>query len=228
VAPDGATFLIDCGSDARRSLFHAGYFLTDISKVYISHLHSDHIGGLELLALRSKFDSRCSKPELYLPESLITPLWENSLKGGLSTLAEKVSLETYFKVIPCVELQPFSWQGLQLTPFFSYHAPQEDGYMPCFGLWIESEKTKIFLSNDSQYTPEYHEQRFQAADYIFHDCETGEFKSGVHAHYTELIQMAPDIKKKTYLYHYEDRTLYDAPKDGFAGFVLPGQIIEFE
>ena len=47
--------LIDCGSDARHSLRNLGFMPNDFDGVYISHLHSDHIGGLEWMALANYF-----------------------------------------------------------------------------------------------------------------------------------------------------------------------------
>jgi ribonuclease BN (tRNA processing enzyme) len=39
--------LIDCGSRIPLALINSGIKLTDIDAIYISHAHSDHIGGLE-------------------------------------------------------------------------------------------------------------------------------------------------------------------------------------
>lgn len=44
--------LVDAGTTLRTSLFEAGYHYADIDYVYISHLHFDHVGGLEELILQ--------------------------------------------------------------------------------------------------------------------------------------------------------------------------------
>lgn len=44
--------LVDAGTTLRTSLIEAGYHYTDIDYVYISHLHFDHVGGLEELILQ--------------------------------------------------------------------------------------------------------------------------------------------------------------------------------
>ena len=46
----GDRLLIDCGSDIRFSLHAAGFSYLDITDIYVSHLHSDHAGGLEYMA----------------------------------------------------------------------------------------------------------------------------------------------------------------------------------
>ncbi len=44
---DGKILLIDCGTDIRHSLHQQDLSYKDIDAVYISHLHADHIGGME-------------------------------------------------------------------------------------------------------------------------------------------------------------------------------------
>ena len=44
--------LIDAGTTLRTSIKKAGYSYLDIDAVWISHLHSDHVGGLEELILQ--------------------------------------------------------------------------------------------------------------------------------------------------------------------------------
>jgi hypothetical protein len=73
---------------------------------------------------------------------------------------------------------------------------------------------------------------YDNSDIIFQDCETydwqtGKSKSGVHAHYRELLTLPEEIRSKMWLYHYQDaRPLPDAKADGFAGFVEQGQVFE--
>ena len=66
-AQSGKKMLIDCGSDARFSLAEWGLENNieklDIDAVYISHLHADHIGGLEWLAFSTYFNPNIPKPK---------------------------------------------------------------------------------------------------------------------------------------------------------------------
>ena len=54
----GKILLIDCGTDIRFSLSQANYLPQDVDAVYISHLHADHIGGIEWFAFQRKFISK--------------------------------------------------------------------------------------------------------------------------------------------------------------------------
>ena len=50
---DGKPWLVDCGDGALERLAAAGFRAAQVETVYISHLHMDHIGGLQaLLGLR--------------------------------------------------------------------------------------------------------------------------------------------------------------------------------
>ncbi len=84
------------------------------------------------------------------------------------------------------------------------------------------------ISADSQFVPDLMLPLYQEAEIIFHDCETSEKKSGVHAHYTELKTLPSEIKRKMWLYHYQPLPLPDAKADGFRGFVKKGQCFDFQ
>ena len=57
--------LIDCGTDIRHSLYEQGVSHSTIDAVYISHLHADHVGGLEWLSFSKVFIDH-KKPGLYI------------------------------------------------------------------------------------------------------------------------------------------------------------------
>lgn len=48
--------LIDAGADVRHALKRTGFTSNDIDGVYLSHPHSDHIGGMEYLGLTTLFN----------------------------------------------------------------------------------------------------------------------------------------------------------------------------
>jgi ribonuclease BN (tRNA processing enzyme) len=96
------------------------------------------------------------------------------------------------------------------------------------------EHPKIFFTCDSQFCPHQIMDFYKEADIIVHDCETGPYKSGVHAHITELETLPDEIKKKMWLTHYQDNVVdsWDewnnrVHKQGFKGFVKKGTVWEF-
>jgi len=226
---DNDTMLIDAGGDIRFSLNDQGFGYLDIKNVYITHLHADHIGGLEWLALNTFFDANYEgKPTLFASETLIHDLWNKSLSGGLCTLSTKLAtLETYFNVHPLTLEKKFTWNGIDFKLVQAVHIVSDHVLQPCYGLMIYYNNTSIFFTADTQLALYQLQDFYKEADIIFHDCETSERISGVHAHYSELVQLPPELKKKIWLYHYNSGVLPNAEADGFLGFVKKGQSFVF-
>lgn len=221
---NGKRLLIDCGSDARFSLYEQGYTYHDIHDLYVSHLHADHVGGLEWLAFNTKFDPSGQKIRLHLSETMSDALWEHVLSGGLSSLdgaPEKLSY--YFDINEIGSNGSFNWEGVSFDIIQTLHVATEHGTMPSFGLLFEIAQTSVFITTDTQFTPDTLQPYYEKADLIFHDCETAERRSRVHATYGDLLQLDPKIKEKMWLYHYNPGELPDAIADGFKGFVKKGQ-----
>lgn len=224
----GNKLLIDAGSDLRFSLHEAGLSYLDITDIYLSHLHSDHAGGLEYIAFTTKFDPRCEKPNLYLSKELAGELWERTLSGGLRSIQGDINdLETFFNVCKVDRNGHFTWEGIQFDLVKVIHI--DNGYyvMPTYGLFFEVEGTKVFLTTDTQLHFDEMREYYDRADLIFHDCETSQFPTTVHAHYHELLKLPASIKNKMWLYGYQPGPLPDAETDGFLGFVKRGQTFEF-
>ena len=218
-------FLIDCGSDTRHALYELGIDHNDFDAVYISHLHADHIGGLEWLAYRTKFDPKNPKKL-----KLIPGLW-SVLSGGLSSLDNvEPDLSQFFNVQSFQEEEAFIWEGTEFCTFQTIHQISNNKLMPSFGLEALIDNKRVLLTTDTRFPHKEDDplrKKYEQADIIFHDCETSKKKSTVHAHYSELVGLSPEIKRKMWLYHYQPGTLPDAIKDGFRGFVRKGQSFDF-
>ncbi len=227
VSDRGTNLLIDCGSDIRFSLYLTGFSYTDITDIYISHLHADHAGGLEYVGLNTKFDPSCQRPNLYVSGDLASELWERTLSGGMRSVSGDIfDLESFFKVHKVDHNGHFIWEGIQFDLIKVVHV--DNGYfvIPSYGLFFEVEGVKVFLTTDAQLRLKEIGTLYEQADIIFQDCETSPFPSQVHAHYSHLLTLPAEIRGKMWLYHYQPGTLPDAEKDGFRGFVKRGQLFD--
>ncbi|MEM1244360.1 MAG: MBL fold metallo-hydrolase [Pseudomonadota bacterium] len=219
--------LIDCGSDVRFSLAELGLNYTHVTDIYISHLHTDHVGGLEWVGFNRKFDKKMSKSRLYLHENIYELIWQHTLSGGMASVQGQIpTLETFFDVTKIKNNAGFIWQDIEFRLVQTVHAMNGFVLIPSYGLYFNVNGKNIFITTDTQFCPTLYDYFYQSADLIFHDCETKAQPSGVHTHYNQLIQLPPAIKAKMWLYHYSSANLPDVSQNGFKGFVTKGQVFE--
>lgn len=224
--------LIDCGRTVPEAMRDAGYDWKDIDAVYVTHLHSDHVGGLEDMAFFNFFVTK-RKPMLFGNEMLLQDLWTHSLQGGLASIEGQIcTLDTYFNVVAVPINGSFRFADVEFTPVQTVHIMNGYGVVPSFGLlWRTKQGKSVFFTGDTQYCPHQIKRFYEQADIIFHDAEIyrwkeNDAKSGVHAHYNDLKLLPAETKAKMWLMHYNDAELPDAKADGFAGFVERKQVFE--
>lgn len=228
--------LVDCGSDARFALsechIHNNNLGEEIDAVYISHLHADHIGGMEWLAFNTYFVPNRVTPKLFMEEKLMNEMWNHSLKAGLGCIEGKeMHLKDYFDCRPLSEEDSFLWEGISFTLVKMPHVITVGRCHNSFGLLVEEEEYKgpvVFITMDTQFQPDFISEISEKVDIIFHDCETSPFKSIIHTHYEDLCTLPAKIKQKMWLYHYQPDPDYKPAKDdGFKGFIEKGQVFDF-
>jgi ribonuclease BN (tRNA processing enzyme) len=220
--------LIDCGSDIRFSLYEEGFSHRDITDIYISHLHSDHVGGLEYIGFSTRFDGRCQRPRIYLSKDLALEIWQKTLSGGMGSISgDLAELNTFFDVYPIDRNGFFIWESIHFETIRVFHVHNGYFLMPSYGLFFSIDKQKILISTDTQLQLNFLEKYYERADLIFQDCETSKYPTNIHAHYQQLSKLPNKIKQKMWLYGYQPGALPDALQDGFLGFVKRGQIFEF-
>lgn len=228
----GKRLLIDCGATVPYIVRDEwGMSHQDFEGVYVSHLHADHIGGLEYFALMHKFmPANGKKPKLYGRSNVLTELWSKSLRGGLETLEGEVGdLNVFFDVRRISANGEFNWEGYNFKTVQTNHISDGFEFKHSYGLLVQKIKDssdveygKTFITTDTQFCPSQLLHTYKIADTIFHDCETLPFKSGVHAHYDDLCTLDTELKNKMWLYHYSDKK-DDYKEQGFQGFVEKGQ-----
>lgn len=235
-APSGRRLLVDCGGDARFSLGERGIHPGDpegrIGSIYISHLHADHIGGLEWMGFVTYFAPDMERPRLFCEERHLANLWHHSLKSGLHAIEEKcMDISDYFDCHPLKADGFFVWEDIRFDLIEMEHVTAREGCRhPSYGLLIGShdpDGTKVFISTDAKFQPDLIASMAQRAVVLFHDCETAEIRSTVHAHYDDLVTLPAEIKARMWLYHYQFDPEQDPVADGFAGFVVKGQSFNF-
>jgi len=238
IRQNGKYLLIDCGGDIRHGMLQEfGLTSADLDAVYISHLHNDHIGGCEWLGFTTLFNPTLEKPKIYAEANVMHDLWDVALKGGMEGLEghkytedrDFVDLSIYFDMHPVRSNGHFVWEGIKFDIVQTVHITARYSHCHSFGLMWNDPDTgeRIYMTTDAQFSPEASMTAFyNESDVVYQDCETSDFKTGVHANYADLRNLAPEIKAKMWLYHYQDNVIDNweewearAKADGFRGFI---------
>ncbi|MDD3627690.1 MAG: MBL fold metallo-hydrolase [bacterium] len=183
--------IIDFGYLTAKSLSELKFHLANVQNLFITHLHADHIGGIEELAIINRMIYN-RKINLYIHKDLINPLWD-SIKGGLMHNDEfEANLNDYFNVVPVQK--SFEINGNQFELIKTNHVKN----MLSFGLFFNN----ILFTSDTKFDRTLLDEYGYRSNLIIHDCT---FKSNpVHSYYKDLISIPETLKKKMILIHYSD------------------------
>lgn len=210
-----------------------------IRRIFVTHQHADHIGGLEELAFMNAYWFRKSpkdrpfKPQLISSVSILMNLWDSSLKGGMSAMAGRFAmLQDYFFILGLKPGEPdhdrFALlKRYQFRLFPTDHIQIERKYdWPSFGLEMIDSKTgeSAFFSGDTRFDYAAYGAMMERAKICFHEVQLTEQSEPVHALISEMRTLPKSVREKTYLYHLGDEwdsgRFEDVPEQ-FAGFAEP-------
>ncbi|MCP5326816.1 MAG: ribonuclease Z [Oceanospirillaceae bacterium] len=182
--------LIDCGPGVVEHYRERYQCLP--GAVFITHLHLDHIGGLETLFFSRRFSAQTDLIKLYVPASLVALLCER-VANYPGTLAEGgENFWDVFQLIPVLE--NFFVQGIHLQAIaVRHHAPKS-----AFGVYLPG---YCFFSGDTRPVPEILSHVIDQRAVIFHDC--GLHSNPSHTGLEDLLrEYSPELRARIYAYHY--------------------------
>ncbi|WP_159887670.1 MBL fold metallo-hydrolase [Paenibacillus puerhi] len=218
---NGYKLLIDCGFTATRALHELGLPLDSVDGILITHVHADHIGGLEEFAFQNKYAFK-RRIRLFVPSSIANDLWEHSLRGGLENKSEGITaLSDYFDVVLMADEDPVLIHpdlSIRLIP--NRHIEGK----PSYSLLLNDQ---LFYSSDSTFNRELlMELHAQGCQYFLHDCQLHS-PGIVHASLDELLTLPEELQRKIWLMHYSDRMSDFIGCTGHMSFIEQFRIYSF-
>lgn len=236
VSEHETSLLIDAGYHLGEALDCYDLNVVDIKHIFITHLHSDHVGFLEPLGFKTYFNPNAEKPMLFGNTLVLDTLWENVLKGTMGSLnkPDYGEFDDFFDVRRIKPRDGFQILGTEFYPVRVPHIISNLDEVPAFGLKWEHDDVKFFFSGDTQFDFWRLVPFWEYADVIFQDCEFAKYENGVHCQYYQLVDIPEKYKKKMWLYHYMlngktfEELEEEVKKDGFAGLIHRGQEFDTE
>ena len=182
---------IDCGGEGLTA-FQARY--GDMPRaVFITHVHLDHVAGMERLFVASYFDpARRGQVRLYVPAPLV-PLLHQRIASYPNVLAEGgANFWDAFQLVPVGEAFWHDGQRLEVFPV-RHHWPET-----AFGLRLRG---SVVWTGDTRPIPEMLARHADAGELIAHDC--GLHGNPSHSGIDDLEREYPPARlARCVLYHY--------------------------
>jgi len=148
-------YLVDCGPGVVRRAAEAGIAMSQLTRVFITHLHSDHTAGYPDLALTPPNSGRGEPLEAFGPPGLrslsghVMAAWRQDLKirlrGGQPVTPRGFVVEAH-------EVKPgeiYRDAGMRVVAFAVDHGAWKHAY----GYRLEAPDKTIVISGDTTYSP---------------------------------------------------------------------------
>jgi len=170
--------------------------LADIDHVVITHLHGDHVGGLEQLLFYRRFVTG-KRVVLHAAPEVLAGLWETRLRGGMDTLMSpdgtrtSLTLGDYADVSPLrAGTNPIGDLDLEWRPTIHH--------IPTSALRFAAGGARFGYSADTAFDPTLIDWLAET-DLFFHETNLG-----VHTPLASLVALPEDVKRRMRLIHYPD------------------------
>ncbi|RHW31457.1 ribonuclease Z [Lysinibacillus yapensis] len=202
---DETFLLIDAGTTLRYSLPEAGFDYLAIDAVFISHLHFDHVGGLEEMLMQRfwHFENGQHSPQktkVIVHEKLYSSL-KNYLNSGLMNQGRTVDDYCDFFVLGEGEIFNIGHYQFHIFDTTNCHA---EGLISA-GFKLGSQQSNIVFTGDIKHLADAGilSQVDDKTVAIFQDVSFT--FNGVHATFNEVLDYYPaNLQDRIYAMHYND------------------------
>lgn len=200
---DGFHLAIDCPDMYRSALRAAAersgrsLSLSDIDHVLITHVHGDHMNGLEGVAFFKHF-AEGKRVGLVTSPEVFAVIWDERLKASMGVLWDgqefrKLSFDDYFEPLP------LDWAADTSVGPFRIRARRTLHHVPTSALLIEAGGRTLGYSSDTAFDPALI-AFLEPADLIIHETNLGP----AHTPYSALAALPAELRARMRLIHYPD------------------------
>jgi ribonuclease BN (tRNA processing enzyme) len=169
----------------------------DIDAMILTHLHGDHVNGLEMLACYRRF-SGSGKLTLYTTPEARADLWPRRLAASIGVLWEGHTFHTQSEA-DFFDMHELDWQKpIQIGPFSVQIHPTRH-HIPTAALRISDGTHTLGHSCDTTFYPELIDW-LADADLILHETNLGP----AHTQLADLLDLPQTLRDKMLLVHYPD------------------------
>lgn len=211
---DRPVLMIDCGAEALAAfLAHYG---AHPPAVYVTHVHMDHVAGLERLFFATYFDpARRGKLRLYVHANVV-PYLQQRLADYPGVIAEGgANWWDAFQLVPVS--RGFWHEGRWYDVFPCRHHLPETAY----GLRLAG---SVLWSGDTRPIPDMMARYAGAGELVAHDCALHGNPS--HTGVDDVEREYPDaLRQRMMLYHYESVAARATLRDRGYRVAEPGEVV---
>ena len=199
----GFILAVDCPADYRKALQDASaaggrqFSAEDIGHMLITHIHGDHMNGLEGLALyKQRFEKK--RLRLALTPEVRAVIWDQRLAAGIGQRWDNGSIRT-LGFNDFFEHLPLDWNKENEIGPFRIRLRRTNHLVPTSALLVQAGGRSFGYSCDTTFDPELI-AFLEPADLIFHEAGAG----GPHTTYAELAGLPESLRRKMRIIHYAD------------------------
>jgi ribonuclease BN (tRNA processing enzyme) len=207
-------YIVDCGAGIVRRAAQAGIEMKQLTRAFVTHLHSDHTVGLPDLIFTPAVTGRVSPLEIYGPPGVsamtshVMKAWKEDMNIRLHGLEPAVP-QGY--VVHAHDVKPgeiYSDDGMRVIAI----AVQHGSWKYAYGYRFEAKDKTIVFSGDTTYSPALaraaagcdilvHEV-YSAAGLAKRTADWRKYHAAFHTSGADLGRLAAEVKPKILvLYH---------------------------
>ncbi len=246
----GERWLIDCGRQAPDQLWANNLDWHQIEGQIVTHVHGDHVFGLEDFAFMRYYESRPEvaavmlggpRPKLIGHTAVLEEVWE-TLAASLRYISDDAgnprsgTLANYFELVQASGWEParanpwrhsesFASGGLELIARESEHVP---GKPSCSLEFAVGGDRIAWWSGDCTVDIEFLTAIEPRTSIYFHDSTFTNYPGQVHGAFSLLEQLPESVRRKLVLMHHEDDIEAHRAHSEALGFrvALPGHVYD--